>query len=120
MGSNQKQTQMERKAYFEGQLKDRMSLLSGKGIESPKINKDTIIKKLRANIKAVNARLRAIAGQEGKTEALAKAKAEKAAAPQKTQEETKDKKAKGAKEVKEAPVEGKEKKKKKTPSESKA
>ncbi len=83
MGSKQKQTQMERKAYFERRLKDRLSFLSEKGIESSKIKKDTIVKKLRANIKAINARLKTIAGYEKKTEELAKTKAEKAAAPRK-------------------------------------
>lgn len=107
MGSNQKQTQTERKAYFERQLRDRLSFLSEKGIESPKINKDTIVKKLRANIVAINARLKTISGHEEKTEALAKTKAEKEAAPPKEPETRKEKKAK------EAPVEGKEKKKKK-------
>jgi hypothetical protein len=106
MGSNRKQAQIERKAYFERHLKDRMSFLSEKGIESPKINKDTILKKLRANIEAINARLKTIAGYEEKTAELAKTKAEKAAS-QKDPENSKEKKAK------EAPVEGKEKKKKK-------
>jgi hypothetical protein len=114
MGSNQKQTQMERKAYFERQLKDRLSVLSEKGIESPKINKDTIVKKLRANIVAINKRLKTIAGHEAKTEELAKTKAEKAAAPPKEPETRKEKKAK------EAPVEVKEKKKKKEQKEQSA
>jgi hypothetical protein len=106
MGSNRKQAQMERKAYFERQLKDRMSFLSEKGIESPQINKDTILKKMRANIDALNARLKTIASYEEKTEELAKTKAEKTAS-QKDPEDSKEEKAK------EAPVEGKEKKKKK-------
>ena len=106
MGSNRKQAQIERKAYFERRLKDRMSFLSEKGIESPKINKDTIFKKLKANIEAINARLKTITSYEEKTEELAKTKAEKAA-PKKDLEDSKVKKAK------EAPVEGKGKKKKK-------
>ena len=106
MGLNRKQAEMERKAYFERRLKDRMSFLSKKGIESPQINKDTIFKKLRANIEAINVRLKTIASYEAKTAELAKKKAEKVA-PQKDPEDTKEKKAK------EAPVEGKEKKKKK-------
>ena len=111
MGSNRKLAQMERKAYFERQLKDRLSFLSEKGIESPKINKDTIFKKFRANIAAINARLKTIASYEERTEELAKTKAEKAA-PQKDPEDSKEKKAKAA------PVEGKEKKKKKVQTES--
>jgi hypothetical protein len=106
MGSNRKPAQMERKAYFERQLKDRMSFLSEKGIESAKIKKDTILKKLRANIDSLNARLKTIASSEVKTEVLAKTKAEKAVL-KKDPEDRKEKKAP------EAPVEGKEKKKKK-------
>jgi hypothetical protein len=101
MGSNRKLAQMERKAYFERRLKDRLSFLSEKGVESPKIYKN-----LRANIEAINARLKTIASYEEKTEELAKTKVEKAA-PQKDTEDSKEKKAK------EAPVEDKEKKKKK-------
>ena len=107
MGSNRKPAQMERKAYFERQLKDRMSFLSEKGIESAKIKKDAILKKLRANIGAINTRLKAIDANEKKTEELAKMKVEKAAAPRKDPEGIKEKK------VKKAPVVGKEKQKKK-------
>jgi hypothetical protein len=107
MGANRKQAQAERRAYFERRLKDRLSFLSEKGIESPKVAKDTIVKNLRANIAAINVRLKTIARYEEKTEELAKRKTEKAAAPQKDAEGSKEKKAK------EAPVEGKEKKKKK-------
>jgi len=108
MGSKQKQTQTGQKAFFERRLEDRLSFLSKKGIESPEINKDTLVKKLRADIRAINARLNAIADNEKRTEALAKVKAEKAAAPPKD-----DKEGGKGKEPKEAPAEGKEKKKKK-------
>jgi hypothetical protein len=111
MGSKQKQTQTGRKAFFERRLEERLSFLSKKGIESPAISKDTLVKKLRADIRAINARLKAIADNEKRTEALAKMKAEKAAAP------PKDKEGGKGKEPKEAPAEGKEKKKKKASSE---
>jgi hypothetical protein len=107
MGINQKQTQIERKSHFERQLKDRLSSLSEKGMESPRILRDTIVKKLRADIGAINARLKTIASYEEKTKELAKAKAEKAEAPPKDRGVSKEKKAK------EAPVEGKAKKNKK-------
>ena len=107
MGSNQKQTQMDQKAYVERKLKNRLSFLSEKGIESPNILKDTIVKNLRASIGGINVRLKAIARTEEKTEGLAKAKAEKAAAPQKEMKDSKETK------TKEAPAAGKEKKKKK-------
>jgi hypothetical protein len=114
MGSKQKQTQVERKSYFERRLKDRLSFLSEKGFESPKIDKDTIVRNLRSNIEAVSARLKAIAGYEKKTEELAKIKAEKAAPPQKEPEVAKEEKAK------EAPAKEKGKKKKKTEKEGEA
>jgi len=106
MGSKQKQTQMDQKAYFEQGLEDRLSSLSKRGIESPRIDKDPLVKKLRAKIRAVNDRLKVIAAYEKRTAELAKIKAERAAAPPKGRERGKEKKAK------EAPEEGKAKKKK--------
>jgi hypothetical protein len=133
MGSKHKQSRMEQKASFERWLEDRLSYLSKKGIESPRIDKDVIVKKLRADINAVNVRLRSIAEIEKKTEELTRNKAEKKAAPLEEQEGGKHKKSKEApaegkekaaaskkdqeggkvKKSKEAPAEGKEKKKKK-------
>jgi hypothetical protein len=111
MGSNQRQTQMEQKANFERELKDRLSILSEREIESREINKDTSVKRLRAKIRAINARLRTIDALEKKTEELATIKAERAAAPKPDPESTKKK------EAEEAPVAGKEKKKKAAPAE---
>jgi hypothetical protein len=107
MGSNQKQVQTGQKESFERKLKDRLAFLSEKGIESHKIDKDTLVKNLRANIRAINTRLKAIDANEKKNEELAIMKAEKAAAPREDPEGIK------RKEVKETSVEGKEKKKKK-------
>ena len=104
MGSKRKQVQMRQKEFFEQKLQNRLSFLSGKGIEAPKTDKDPIVKKLRANIRAVNNRLRLIATDEKRTEEMAKIKAQKLAAPPKEQEVGKVEK------PKKAPVEGKEKK----------
>ncbi len=104
MGSKRKQVQMRQKEFFEQKLQNRLSFLSGKGIEAPKTDKDPIFKKLRANIRAVNNRLRLIATDEKRTEEMAKIKAQKLAAPPKEQEVGKVEK------PKKAPVEGKEKK----------
>jgi outer membrane biosynthesis protein TonB len=109
MGSKNKEAQGRQKAYFERRLEERLSFLAKKGIESPGIEKNTLVKKLRANIRAINDRLKAIAGNERRTEELAKIKAEKAALPPLP----KDKAAGKEKPSKEAPAEGKEKKKKK-------
>jgi hypothetical protein len=61
MGLKRKQTTMRQKDYFEHKLQARMSFLSGKGVASPKADKDTIVRKLQANIRAMNNRLRLIA-----------------------------------------------------------
>ena len=109
MGLKRKEMQLRQKAYFEQKLKDRLSFLSGKGTEPPKVDKDTIIRKLKANIRAVNNRLRLIADNEKRTEEMAKIKMERAAAllkeqeggkaekPKKVPEEVKGKKTKAEK-----------------------
>lgn len=107
MRSNKRQVQTGQKESFERRLKNRLAYLSEKGIESPVIDKDGIVKHLQANIRAINLTLKTIDGQEKKNEELAKKKVEKAAAPQEVSEVTKKKK------DKETPAEGKEKKKKK-------
>jgi outer membrane biosynthesis protein TonB len=109
MGSRNKEAQERQKAYFERGLEKRLSFLSKKGIESPAVDKDALVKKMRANIRAINDRLKAIVANERRTEELAKMKAEKKAssAVQKDQAEKKEKSAKAA------PPEGKEKKRKK-------
>jgi hypothetical protein len=104
MGFKRKQMLMQQKAYFEHKLQDRLSFLSGKGITSPKTDKDTLFRKLQANIRAVNERLRLIADNEKRTEEMAKIKVERAATPQKEQEGGKGEK------PKKAPEEGKGKK----------
>lgn len=122
MGSKQKKTQLGRKEYFERQLKERLAFLSEKKVEPSQIEKDPRVKNLRANIRAVDLRLQAIAKIEERTAEMAKAKVEKAAAALKAREggEEKEKKEKGKekgkekkeKEPKKAAEEGKEKKKK--------
>src|SRR5271157_3915837 len=114
MGSRKKEMQERQKAYFKRGLEKRLSFLAKKGIESPGIDKDTLVKKLRANIRAINDRLKAIAAHERRTEELAKMKAEKAAEKTAPKAVPKDQAEKKGKPSKEAPLEGKEKKKKET------
>ena len=116
MGSKLKKTQLGRKEQYERKLNNRLSLLSENKIEPSNVKKDPLVKNLRANIEAVDARLKAIAKIEQKTAELAKLKAEKIekrAAIRKAGEGGKDKEKEKEKEPKKAPVEGKEKKKKK-------
>ena len=104
MRLKRKQMQLRQKAYFEQKLKDRLSFLSRKGIEAPKVDKDSLVRKLKGSIRAVNNRLRLIADHEKRTEEVAKIKADRAAAPPKEQKGGKVEKPKKAHE------EGKEKK----------
>jgi hypothetical protein len=104
MGSKHRQAQNGRKASFERNLKNRLALLSSRGIESREMDKDALVKKLRANIEAVNNRLKVIDASEKKTAELARMKAEKTAAPPKEPEAVKEEK-----KVREAPAAGKEK-----------
>lgn len=110
MGLKQKLIQTNQKVKVEQKLKDRLSYLSEKGIVSRKADRDTITRKLKADLKAINKRLKLIAEHETRTEEMAKIRAEKAAAPR--TEEAPPKKQEGGKgeKPKKASEEGKEKK----------
>jgi hypothetical protein len=86
MGRERKPMHLRQKAYFEQRLKDRMSDLAGRGIAPERAAKDPIARKLKADIKAVDYRLRKIAESEKITADLARLKAERAAAPEKKPE----------------------------------
>jgi len=101
-----KQKQIRQKEYWEQQLKARLAVLAGKGIEGARVNKDPIAKKIKAGIHATDNRLRLIVANEKRTEEMARIKAERAAAP--AQEKEKEH-GKGEK-PKKAAGEGKEKK----------
>jgi hypothetical protein len=98
MGLRRKQILIGQKANFEHKLRDRLSSLSGKGVKSPQADKDTLVRKWQADIKAVNRRLRVIADNEKRTAEIAKIKAERAAAPKKEEEGKKGEKPKKASE----------------------
>jgi len=104
MGLKRKQMLLRQKEYFEQTLQNRLSFLSGKGAEAPKAEKDPLVRKFQADIRAVKNRLRLIGDNEKRTDEMAKIKAERAALPLKEQEGGK------AEKPKKAPEEGKEKK----------
>jgi len=118
MGLKRKQIIMRQKAYGEQELQDRLTYLSGKGITAPRSDKDPVVRKLKADIKAADRRLKKVAENEKRTEEMARIKAERAAAPKKdkesgkgegskkTAEEGKGKKAKAEKKA--APAKGSE------------
>jgi DNA polymerase III delta prime subunit len=85
MGFMRKQMLTMQKASYDKTLQERLAILAKKGIESPKLDKDTIVRKLKADIKAVNRRLAAVAENEKTTEENAKRIAARAAAPKKSQ-----------------------------------
>ena len=130
MASKLKTTQLKRKEQYERRLATRLSLLAERKTDPSKINKDPLVKNLRANIEATDARLKAIAKIEQRTAELAKIKAEKAEAAKAEKAAALGKPAEGGKgkekgkdkekEPKKAPAEGKEKKEKKKKSEADA
>jgi hypothetical protein len=99
MASRKRLIQLRQKAQFEQRLKDRLALLAGKGVEPAKADMNPIVRKIKADIRAVNNRLRLLDENDKRTEALAKAK-ESAAAETKPE---KPKKAEQPKEKKEKP-----------------
>lgn len=110
MGLKRKPLQLRQKANFEQKLKDRLSFLAAKGIEPSKADKDSLIKNLRANIRAVNSRLRTIEANEKRMEEMARIKAERAAAPVKEQEAGKaEKPKKGHEQVKDKKIKAEKK-----------
>ena len=90
MASKTKEARLNQKAYLEGKLEQRLSILAEKGLDPKKISGDMAVKKLRAEIRETNARLKAIKARKTKLEEMAKAKAEKLASPK--QEKGKKKK----------------------------
>jgi hypothetical protein len=111
MGFKRKPMLTRQMADVEQSLQIRLTFLSGKGIAAPKTEKDPLVKKLRADIRTLKNRIKAIDGTDKRMEETAKGKADKAAAalkenqpetpkaekPKKGSEEGKEKKAKGEK-----------------------
>jgi hypothetical protein len=110
MESKRKQIHLRQKAHFEQKLADRMAFLAGKGITSRQADRDPIVRKWKAEIKAAGKRLKRMAEIETLNEELAKHKAEKAAAPKVEAAPAKAKEGGKAEKPKKAAEEGKEKK----------
>ncbi|MBN1546950.1 MAG: hypothetical protein JW902_09845 [Syntrophaceae bacterium] len=104
MGSKQRETVLGQKAYFEEKLKERRSLLVEKNVAPEERSKDNALRKISAQVRKTNAKIKALDAIAARTEELAKIKAEKLAVPPKTKNEKKSP---------EEPVKGKDKKKKK-------
>jgi hypothetical protein len=105
-----KQNIAARKAAFEGLLEKRLAYLAGKGVEPKKAEKGPIVRKIKADIKAMGGRLKFYADHEKIAEDAAKAKAAKAAAPKEEKGAVKAEKAVKAAKPKKGGSEGGEKK----------
>jgi hypothetical protein len=111
MGSNDRQVQLALKEKAEKALSDRIATLNARNVTEKAIAKDTVVRHLRADIKALNKRLAAVDGLEKRKQTQAEIKAARAAQP-------KEKKSK--KDKVEAPAESKKDKKEKKKKEKEA
>jgi hypothetical protein len=95
-----KQMLIQQKASFEQTLKERLAALAAKKDKAAKPEKDTIVRKLQAQVKAIGKRIAAIDANEKLTESLARRKAEKDAAPKEEAAPKAEKPKKGGDEAK--------------------
>lgn len=105
MGSNDKEVQQGQKERAAQELALRLETLTARGVATAKVEKDRVVRRIRADLRAFNRRLTAIDEQKVLLEKVAAEKAAKAATPK--QKKKKEK-------VEEKPAEsGKKKKAKK-------
>lgn len=100
MASKDKVARDSQKTYWDGALSRRLKALNESGLEQKEIAKDTSVRKIRAEIRKISARLAVIDKKQKKIEEMAKTKAEKVLAATKT-------KVKKTKEEEETPEETK-------------
>jgi hypothetical protein len=103
MASKLRISRESQKAYWEDKLGKRKEELKGLGIEGAQVEKDSIVRKLKAKVRESTFRITAIGAREKKLEDMVRIREEKKAAPPKE----KGKKAEAA------PVEDTKSKKKK-------
>jgi len=106
MASKEKGVREGQKTYWERKLSQRIEILTGNELAADMIEKDTVIKKIRAKIRETINRLKTIENKEKKIEEMARIKEERKAAPPKE-------KPKKEKASEKAPAEKAKKKKKK-------
>lgn len=109
MSQRRKEILTAQKGAFEKRLADRLALLAEKGVDEKKVKKDALVRAYKADVKAADRRLKAIAAHEAITAEAAKVKAERAAAP-KEEKPAKAEKAEKAEKPKKGGDEAKEKK----------
>jgi hypothetical protein len=96
MNLKQKIYAENQKKVVEGKIAVRQALLKEKGLNNAVIQRDVVIRKLRAEIRKANFRLATIAAQEKLNAKKAKVKAEKLAAGKNAREVTRSKTAENA------------------------
>jgi len=94
MGLKQKIYAENKKKVVEGKIAVRLAFLKEKGLDSAVIQKDVLIRKMKAEIRQANYRLASIAAQEKLNADKARVKAEKLAAKRSAREATPAKTAK--------------------------
>ena len=81
MPSKSREARDEQKEYWEGQLKLRLKLLNEKGLPSEKVDKDPMVRKIKAQLRSTGRRMVVIERQRKKIEEMARIKAEKMDGP---------------------------------------
>lgn len=102
MASKLKIVRESQKTYWEKKLNARIEVLKGSGLGETDIQRDIVVRKLKAKVKDTISRIRAITAKDEKIKEMARLKEEKKAAPVV--------KEKGKKAAPEAPAPKKEKK----------
>lgn len=124
MASKLRISRESQKTYWEDQLNRRKEELSGQGLDEKKVEKDSMVRKLKAKVRESTFRITAIGAREKKLEDMARLREEKKAAPPKEKgrkaeaapvEESKGKKKKKKEEGGEAPAKKEPKKKAEAP-----
>jgi len=105
MASESRETRLKQKATWEAKLQKQLAHLTEKGQTEKQIERDALVREIKAKIKETNARLRAIDANEKQIADLAAMKAERLAKPKEE--------APKAKKAAEPPPEAKEPKAKK-------
>jgi hypothetical protein len=81
MPSKSRESRETQKAYWESQRDLRLSDLAERDLDQAEILKDPALRKIKAQIRAADFRLRAIAALEAKQEQMKRTKDEKQSAP---------------------------------------
>ena len=114
MGSGNRAAREVQHSLWKSKLDERLKALTEQGVAKETISKDSTVRKLRAEVRSAQARLRAISRREEKLVEMAAQRAEKLAAPKK-EKRKKGAEAEDAAQVSKRQQKKKQKKESKTP-----